>query len=145
VTDTSGPRLGTVALLDDPRALLGTWVLRREIEDRRGADSGHLEGTLELAEDGERVRWEETLVWRRDGVAVDVRRGLWLEQHAGQWQVLFEDGRPFHRWSPGAEVVHDCAPDTYRGTVTATDDGWRVVWQVSGPAKDYTMVSDLTR
>ena len=131
--------------LADPRTLLGTWAFHRVIDDRRAGDTSQLDGRLVLLEDGDRIRWEENAVWHRPDGGVDVRRGQWLVEDAGEWQVLFEDGRPFHRWSPGEQVVHDCTPDVYRGSVTGTPPRWRVVWEVSGPAKDYTMVTDLAR
>ena len=137
---------GGPAAVGDPRRLLGEWVLSRTITDRRLHEDSHLVGTLSLrVVDEDRLRWEERAVWPRPEGPVDVRRGLWLRRLEGTWQVLFEDGRLFHPWSPGERVVHDCAPDTYVGTVTGTTERWAVEWEVSGPRKDYTMVTDLTR
>jgi hypothetical protein len=128
----------------EPRALLGTWHLSRMIEDRREADST-LTGALELTEDEPGlVRWEERATWHRAGGDVEVTRRLSLVLVDDAWWVRFEDGRAFHPWAPGEQVVHDCAPDNYRGLVSGTTERWTVVWEVSGPQKDYTMTTVLT-
>ncbi len=130
--------------LDDPRDLLGSWDLSRTIEDRLGDLGGVVEGRLELTETGpDRLRWEERATWHRPTGDVAVRRGLWVVRRAAGWWVLFEDGREFHPWAPGSEVVHDCRPDTYRGTVTGSPTDWSVTWEVTGPAKDYLMLTRL--
>lgn len=60
--------------------------------------------------------------------------------------MTFEDGRDFHPWTPGAQVVHPCAADLYTGRVDVEPpDRWRVVWECRGPAKNYRMESVLTR
>jgi hypothetical protein len=128
----------------EPEALIGTWRLARTIEDRRDEDST-LTGVLELAEDEPGlIRWEERATWHRSAGDVEVTRGLQLVLTGDGWWVRFDDGRDFHPWSPGEPVVHDCAPDTYRGQVSGTPDRWTVVWEVSGPAKAYTMTTVLT-
>ncbi|GAB3667976.1 hypothetical protein GCM10027596_37900 [Nocardioides korecus] len=139
--------------LGDPTVLLGTWVLRREIEDRRAGERHRVEGVLELTADGPgRIRWSESGVWHHPAGDVDVRRELRLEraeeagvEDGGGWWVRFEDGRDFHPWRPEQEVVHPCAPDTYRGLVTGTASAWTVTWDVAGPAKDHTLRTRLTR
>ena len=137
----------TRSALADPTDLLGRWELDREIDDRAAAERHRVDGvlTLELVAPG-RVRWSETGRWRHPTGDVDVRRDLWLvHEPADGWWVRFDDERDFHPWSPGEPVVHPCAPDTYRGVVTGTADSWTVVWEVTGPRKDYTMTTRLTR
>jgi hypothetical protein len=127
-----------------PTTLLGSWALTRVIEDHLTGEVSHLDGSLELTADGVGcVLWEERATWHRHDGDVAVRRGLRLERTDDVWWVRFEDGRDFHPWRPGAEVVHDCAPDTYRGTVTGTTDRWTVVWEATGPRKDYRMTTTL--
>ena len=134
--------------LADPTDLLGRWRLEREIDDRAAGGRHRVDGvlTLDLVEPG-RVRWTEAGRWHHPTGDVDVRRELWLVRpdDAACWWVRFEDGRDFHPWSPGEEVVHPCAPDTYRGLVTGSPESWHVRWEVSGPRKDYTMTTRLTR
>ncbi|KQT94591.1 hypothetical protein ASG49_06990 [Marmoricola sp. Leaf446] len=130
--------------LADPRRLLGGWVLERTIEDRRGDLGGVVTGRLELVEEApDRLRWEERATWQRPGGEVAVRRTLRVVRRDAGWWVLFEDGRDFHPWRTGVQVVHDCRPDTYRGLVTGSPDSWSVTWEVTGPAKDYLMRTRL--
>ncbi|MFZ7088399.1 DUF6314 family protein [Curtobacterium sp. RRHDQ10] len=134
-----------------PTDVLGRWMLARTVVDRAAGETRSVVGTTTLTlVDPDRVRWEEsgTMTW--PGGSVPVSRTLFVtaertgERTAG-WMVRFADGRAFHPWRPGAEVVHDCAPDTYRGFVDGSPAAWSVVWQATGPAKDYRMESRLTR
>jgi hypothetical protein len=131
--------------LADPRQLLGSWRFARVIDDRAAGEVGHVDGRLELTSYDDRIRWEETGRWHRADGTVDVRRGLWLAEEGGSWWVRFEDDRPFHPWAPGERVVHPCDPDTYRGQVQGSLEAWSITWEVSGPRKDYTMVTELVR
>lgn len=130
-----------------PTALLGAWTLAREIDDRMTAEQSTVDGTSELSlEPDGRVRWSEQGTLRSGELVLPVSRLLFVEPRDDEWFVTFDDGRDFHPWSPGGEVVHPCAPDTYVGRVDIlSDDHWRVEWAVSGPAKDYTMTSVLVR
>lgn len=129
----------------DPRLLLGRWRLDRVIEDAYAGQRSTVAGVLELVEEGPgSIRWEEQGRWHRGGDILEVRRRLNLELRESAWWVLFEDGRPFHAWTPGTQVVHPCGADTYRGLVSGGADQWTVRWDVEGPAKDYSMTSVLT-
>lgn len=135
---------GTSAL-GDPSELLGTWRLTRVIDDHLLGEVSHLDGCLELTRGGaDVVLWEEQATWHRAGGDLAVSRGLRVERAADGWWVRFQDGRDFHPWRPGEQVVHDCAPDTYRGTVTGTTEAWTVVWEATGPRKDYRITTTLT-
>lgn len=131
--------------IDDPRTLVGEWRLRRWIDDRAAGESHELEGLLEVREvaDGH-LGWRESLVWPRPEGLVEVGRELGVVRTQEGWWVRFSDGRDFHPWLPGEQVVHPCSPDTYAGLVTGDTARWMVTWEVSGPAKDYTMTSTMT-
>jgi uncharacterized protein DUF6314 len=134
--------------LADPRTLVGAWRLSRVIDDRLGGGRSEVDGQLSLTEiSPDRIRWEEQGLWHQPTGDVVVRRGLWLvrDEDTDAWWVRFEDERDFHPWLPGEAVVHPCAPDTYRGVVTGTPERWTVEWDVTGPAKDYSMRTELTR
>ncbi len=128
----------------------GFWHVRREIEDRRAGQRGAFTGTAILRPHGADIwMWGET-GWITLGEAAPVRaerRYLWRAEGASI-AVLFEDGRPFHRFVPeGApEAAHRCAPDDYR---VRYDFGawpdWQVEWVVKGPRKDYRMFSHHAR
>ncbi|UQN30368.1 DUF6314 family protein [Brachybacterium kimchii] len=157
--DRPGPRVSPGA---SPRELVGSWLLRRRIEDRRARETLHVTGTTELSmrEDG-RIAWRESGELTRgaaDAPPIPVRRELLIERRDGiqdgeprtespgeEWMVLFADGRDFHPWAPGRAVVHPCGEDRYDGLVEIADEReWRVTWEVNGPAKDMTIRSVLT-
>jgi hypothetical protein len=125
--------------------LLGEWRLERRVVDRLAGLFGTVRGTLSLVDEGPRIRWREggTLYW--DGAELPVTRELLLRQDAGEWQVHFADGRPFHPWRPGAVVEHPCNADLYRGLVDARPDRLRVLWDVIGPGKDQRILTRCSR
>jgi len=133
--------------LIDPVTLLGDWQLSRLIDDRITGQESRIDGTLSLAAvTPDRIRWEEQARWHQPDGDVDVRRSLWVtrDDDTRAWWVRFEDEREFHAWMPGEPVVHACGADTYRGLVQGTPDGWTVEWDVTGPAKDYRMTTELS-
>lgn len=129
----------------EPTDLLGTWVLTRSIDDRLAGERRDVHGTATLAlERPGRVRWQEegTMTWA--GRELPVSRTLYVERGDAGWVVHFSDGRPFHRWSVGRSLDHPCAADHYRGRIEADGDPitrWTVVWEASGPEKDYLMTT----
>jgi hypothetical protein len=133
--------------LTDPATLLGAWSLARLIDDRQAGVESRVDGRLLLTEvEPGRIQWEESGQWHQPTGDVDVRRALWLERVEGEsWWVRFEDGTDFHPWSPGEAVTHPCSPDTYVGLVDGAGDTWAIRWDVTGPSKDYTMTTELTR
>ena len=130
----------------DPLVLLGSWSFERVIDDRLGP-TRQVAGTTELTrQDDGRVRWSETGTMTWDGGATEVFRTLFVEARDDGWWVTFDDGRDFHPWSIDQQVVHPCGADTYTGRITMDEpQAWTIVWTVSGPAKDYTMTTRLTR
>jgi hypothetical protein len=129
----------------DPRSLLGEWRLKRRVVDRRAALFGTVLGTLSLVDEGPRIRWRERGTLRWDGADLPITRELLLQRDNGEWQVRFADGRPFHRWLPGALVEHQCNADLYRGLVDAAPDRLRVLWDVLGPGKDQRIFTTCSR
>ncbi|OYD68898.1 DUF6314 family protein [Rhodococcus sp. OK302] len=133
----------------DPIALVGEWNFDRTIDDRVAGAMKRVVGQtiIEEAVDG-RFRWYESGTLFDGDLELPVFRTLFVEQHDGDWAVTFEDGREFHDWNPGHDVEHLCGADTYRGRIDVAetaDAEWSVVWTVSGPSKDYTMTTHLTR
>ncbi|MBF9030169.1 trigger factor [Rhodobacterales bacterium HKCCE3408] len=126
----------------------GRWRLRREIEDRRLGLDGRFEGLAEWEPEGAGLRQTETGVLHFGSAAPmrATRVYLWRWQ-AHRLVVLFEDGRPFHDFSPGEpEALHDCAPDTYRVRYDFTGwPAWESRWHVTGPRKDAVILSRFVR
>jgi len=139
---------------EDPRALLGDWVFDRVVTDHLAAETITVRGTtsFELV-DPDRVHWTEQGTMRRAGGEVEVSRELFVVRRDDGWVVTFSDGRDFHPWVPDRRVEHLCGADTYRGLAdfgagTREDppgERWTLTWWVSGPHKDYEMVTRLTR
>ena len=124
----------------------GRWRILREIDDRRAGQVGQFEGTATLTVDAQGLIYAETGTLRI-GTSAPMqadRTYLWRDE-GGRIAVLFDDGRPFHSFAlatdtPGAD--HWCDPDTYRVTYDFSPwPNWSAEWAVTGPRKDYVMVS----
>ncbi len=128
----------------------GIWRIDRRIEDRRAGTTGLLQGTAELTPDGPGLIYSEEGILRIAGQPGLTARQSYLWRADGDGiEVLFADGRPFHRIGlidAAPEASHDCAPDIYcvRYDFARWPD-WRAVWQVTGPRKDYTMTTEFQR
>lgn len=133
----------------DPRRLIGAWRFDRTLTDLATGRHGIATGTLSITEpDGLGLCWYEQgeLSWA--GTTVPVTRELRIvpTPSAGEWQVTFADGRPFHPWQPGAVVEHLCGDDEYRGRIDLRgEDEFRVEWTVSGPNKQHRYLTDCHR
>ncbi len=71
------------------------------------------------------------------------RRYLWRAS-GDDIEVRFEDERFFHTIPKGvyATATHDCVPDRYNVIYDFRSwPQWHSVWEVSGPRKDYRMLS----
>ncbi len=77
---------------------------------------------------------------------VATRQYLWRSE-AGRLVVHHSDGRAFHSFDPAApEAHHICTPDDYRVRYDFSGwPDWQAEWTVSGPRKDYTMISRYSR
>ncbi|WP_024795640.1 DUF6314 family protein [Tomitella biformata] len=132
----------------DPATLLGAWTFSRVIDDHQAGDEKLVEGTAEFARaDAGRIRWAESGTLHVGGQELPVMRTSYIEPRGDGWFVTFEDGRDFHPWAPGEAVDHHCGADLYSGQITATGPvgSFTVRWRVTGPKKDYTMTTVLTR
>jgi hypothetical protein len=131
-----------------PLDLVGTWHFHRVVDDRHAGETIQVEGiaVFRRADDGT-IAWEErgTMHLASGGVAVETHRVLRADT-AGSWTVDFADGRGFHPWATGQELVHDCAPDLYRGRLDPEPVGtWAMRWTATGPTKDYTIDTTYRR
>ncbi len=135
------------ALPADVARLLGVWAYEREIDDRLNGRHGQVTGEMIFTAEDERIRWAETGILSWGEARTPVTRTLYLIERAGGWIVTFADGRYFHDWRPGIAVQHPCGADHYAGLIdVASDPGaLMITWDVTGPAKDYTITTRLTR
>lgn len=125
----------------------GVWTLARRIDDRCAGQAGRFDGTARFTPDALGLVYEEEgrLALGRAAPLHATRRYLWRPARGGGVAVLFPDGRPFHAFGGdhGAEARHWCDPDTYRVRYDfAAWPRWQAAWTVTGPAKDYTLVTD---
>ncbi|MFJ4295284.1 DUF6314 family protein [Curtobacterium sp. NPDC089689] len=130
-----------------PTDLLGEWELRRRVVDRLAGVEGTVTGSTTLSLTGpDEVRWDESGTMTLGGRAVPVSRTLSVRRSDDDaWTVHFADGRVFHPWVWGTSVAHACAPDDYTGVLDGDAERWTVRWDARGPAKDYTLTSELRR
>ena len=127
----------------------GRWCLVRRITDQLLGMEGRFEGEawFEPTDDGAYFYREAGQLRFGTGVPfVATRRYLWRSE-AGRFVVYYEDGRPFHSFDPAEPAArHICTPDDYRVRYDfARWPDWQAEWTVSGPRKDYTMVSRYFR
>ncbi len=125
---------------------VGHWAIDRVIDDRRSASQAKFTGECRYLRDGSSLRLEETGSLRlADGSKFAAsRRFIWKEAD-GKIHVHFDDGRPFHvidLHTPVPTDTHLCGRDTYRVAYDFIQwPNWQAVWHVSGPQKDYRMVT----
>ena len=76
------------------------------------------------------------------------RRYQWHGQ-GSMIEIRFEDGRLLQKLTlAGARAgdVHHCDPDRYDGSYDFDPwPEWQAVWRVTGPRKDYRMVTQYAR
>jgi len=126
----------------------GAWVLERRVVHDDGPDA-QFRGSARFIPDDTGLLYEEKGLIKIDGhrpVSAQ-RRYLWREVEDGDLEVLFEDGRPFHRIrSDRPEDRHWCDPDAYEVRYEFRQwPEWIATWKVTGPCKAYRMVSTYRR
>ena len=129
----------------------GTWQLERRITDRSGAGDAELSGVATFRRSGETSIYDEKGTLHIDGQTGPIRatrRYIWRLDR-DRISISFDDGRPFHAFPLGVddpEATHLCAPDRYAVRYDFRDwPIWSAEWTVTGPNKDYTMLSRYAR
>jgi len=138
--------------------LLGTWQLRRSIEDHRAAISGSfvgeatLFGTSAISTPAElqRARYHEVGELQFGACRGPARRTLeYVRLDDASVLLCFANGRPYIDLdlSTGAcDRIHDCGEDRYEiHVVVKSRDLVEERWVVQGPQKDYEALATLTR
>lgn len=131
-------------------AFEGLWTLSRVIEDFRASARGVFRGRAWLTRcpEGLDYREEGELILGAGPAMTASRRYLWRAGPGGI-MVDFADGRFFHAFdpcTPAPEAAHFCDPDHYAARYDfARWPEWRAQWRVTGPRKDYRMISDYRR
>lgn len=123
----------------------GRWTVLRRIDDRRAGQDGVFRGTALFTPAPEGLRYhEDGTLTLGQGVPLRATRDYLWRLDEGRIAVDHGDGRAFHSFDPGCPVAeHLCGRDLYR--VEYDFDRWplwRVIWVVTGPVKDYRMITD---
>lgn len=119
---------------------VGSWHIVRRIRDAATGRGGTLRGWGAFS-----LRPGELLYEERGALAFDLyvgeatQRYRFVLETPAVASVRFHNGALFHRLdlcSGAADVIHECAPDTYRGRYRVRDrDHWTQSWSVHGPRK----------
>ena len=122
----------------------------RRIRDIKTHETGRLHGIAEFVRDGDGIRFEERGVLVLPQTRAEARRDYrFVPESDHAFSVFFADGRFFHRAAVAggsAHVVHDCAPDTYRGRYRfPAPDRWSLSWRITGPRKDLVISTVFSR
>ena len=87
--------------------------MSRRIEDALSGQLGSFEGSASFVRDELGLRYSERGVLTLGGTSMEAERVyLWRSSGDGI-EVLFDDGRAFHRIDDSAEAAHWCVPDQY--------------------------------
>jgi hypothetical protein len=127
---------------------IGKWSIDRKISDHHsGMDGRFLGHAVFAATQNGLVYHEEGQLSYGSGPAMAATRDYLWRTETGRIIVDHADGRPFHSFDPTTpEADHWCDPDRYK---VRYDFGkwplWRAEWVVTGPRKDYLMVSVYRR
>jgi hypothetical protein len=122
----------------------------RRIRDLKTQALGRLHGTADFRPYQGGLRFTERGVLTLPTARTEAQRTYrFVIDGDDQFSVFFADGRPFHRAEVAsgiAYVVHDCAPDTYRGRYRfAAPDRWSLSWRITGPRKDLVISTVFSR
>lgn len=131
--------------MTDLTPFFGRWVLTRQVTDHRTGQPSQFQGIASLIPTDTGLLYQETGRWRTGPLTgfEATRQDHWHRSGA-QIDILFEDGRFFHSFTPAGpeeqHVIHDCPPDLYTGCYRFDlPQGWELCWQVKGPRKAYRM------
>lgn len=133
--------------IDEARKLAdfaGVWRLDRQITHQNGPPATFAGKAEWRPAPGGMQYFEHGVLSIAEHPAIQAeRRYFWHDD----LRVDFADGRFFHHVPPkGGEAQHWCDPDMY--DVRYDFSAWprfEVIWQVAGPAKNYTMISRYAR
>lgn len=133
------------------QSFVGQWRIDRDIEDTSDGRTGRFAGRASFTPTPEGLAYREEGRFRMgDGPEMAATRDyLWRDGGAGAIEVLFGDGRFFHRFLPDEDDPgdeHHCPPDTYHVRYDFRRwPRWQAAWRVTGPRKDYALLSRFRR
>ncbi len=129
----------------------GVWRIERRLEDIANSLNGRFSGRARLWPSLDGLSYhEEGDMLLGDAPALRAeRKYFWQIQVRDRVDVYFEDGMFFHAFSTNRktwQAEHICTPDHYVVDYEfLTNSRWQTIWHVSGPRKNYRMLSVFTR
>ncbi|MEM6680335.1 MAG: DUF6314 family protein [Pseudomonadota bacterium] len=127
----------------------GEWAMTRIIQNVAEGVIGEFwgESRYDPMEEEDALLCREAGVLRFKGQDYHAdRSSIWSFPTPGRVVVRYTDGRPFHDFpltEPMAE--HVCGEDSYKVSYAFAEHSWRTVWEVAGPRKDYSMITEYRR
>lgn len=132
--------------------LAGGWTVERTLWDRGSGTRGTFTGVArysEMPDGGLQYREDGTLTWGSHRGPASREYLLKPADSPDAMDMLFRDGRPFHRFSFNPDAAQDrhwCDPDDYAVSYRwLGPDSFAYSWDVHGPAKDLLLESTLRR
>lgn len=147
---TGDGKIGNVLNNRELGDFVGRWKILRRIEDFKAGQTLSGAGEAVFAETAEGLLYTEqlTLTLPNGATTLATRSYKWCAQ-GSEIEVFFEDGLPFHHFDPtvlNQECFHACDPDSYQGHYDFSRwPAWQVTWRVTGPRKDYRLISRYER
>jgi hypothetical protein len=127
----------------------GVWTVARDIEDFAGGPAGRFRGLARITVEDGLMRYAEQGLMTLGASKLQASRVyLWRPEGPTGVAVLYEDGRPFHRFDWGrttSEDEHLCGRDHYAVRYSFAAESWHAHWRVTGPRKDYASTSRYLR
>ncbi|MEH6834502.1 MULTISPECIES: DUF6314 family protein [Falsihalocynthiibacter] len=121
----------------------GEWALERDIQSEIAGQAGRFSGRAWFCAAEGGLAYREVGKLHLGAAVLQAERRYFWREAAGEIEVLFADGRPFHSFTPAQTVAtHFCDPDVYQVAYDFSKwPQWSSRWRVSGPRKDYVMTS----
>ena len=121
--------------------IIGEWIIRRNIEDKLNKRNFILIGKAIFTTEDNIFYYKETGVIKSDNFESKAHQDYtWIIKPNG-WKINFSNGSHFHDLeleNTEQEVYHKCGNDIYRGIFSLNlPRSFEVVWEVSGPRKNY--------
>lgn len=128
-----------------PHYFLGRWAFDRRIDDRLAGLTGRVTGeaAFEPGADGlARLDYAETGTLDYGGRRSQAsQRYAWVFLGPERVEILNSEGAPLCVVDLAATGVawacHLCGEDHYETRILVEPTGWRQIWRVAGPRKDY--------
>lgn len=101
-----------------------------------------------MQEESGRLRYAETGILQMQSFSSECFRDYFYDVEDARLRIAFPDGKPFLdlRFVNGeARDSHVCGADVYDARFRFRKGVWTILYKVSGPRKNYSIISRMTR